>query len=231
MYYDCDNVNNLATDNLPALTFTEENMVSLLTAYKSLRDLEKLLSMIAGIDPSEGFLRDLQHMDYLIQDLSPLYDHKLDYDKQVFTIILEDNSLSISEKAHILSGSKDEYGIQGIEQVSTAFKIIMKHEAMGKSSPQHMTTFTVDNMIDLLTAYYGYSNLSAAIKLFAGTYPNHKILLGLGHLDNLLAHLSPLYNYEYDDDDIKNKKYLDILHSCYMGLQEKACLLMGETLS
>jgi len=74
------------TANSPTVPFTEECMGKLLTAYKSLRDLENLLSLIAGIDPSNGLLSNLQHMDYLIQNLSPLYDRNLDYDDDSWDI-------------------------------------------------------------------------------------------------------------------------------------------------
>ena len=41
---------------VPTITFTEEHMGNLLTANQSLRDLEKLLTMIVGIDPENGSL-------------------------------------------------------------------------------------------------------------------------------------------------------------------------------
>ena len=214
----------------PTIAFTEDSMVKLLTAYKSLRDLEKLLSMVAGIDPSNGFLSDLRHMDDLIQDLSPLYDPNSDYDEQVYTRILENDSLSIPMKAHILLGSLEENGFSDTESESSAYEFIIQNAVMKEDTMQRTSVFTVENMVDLLTAYYGYFNLSEAIKLFTGVYPNHKILLGLGHLNNLLAHLSPLYSHEYLDDDIENEKYANILQSCDMNLHEKACLLMGSTL-
>ncbi len=53
---------------VPTITFTEEHMGNLLTAYQSLRDLEKLLTIISGIDPENGILCRLRHMDRLIQD-------------------------------------------------------------------------------------------------------------------------------------------------------------------
>ena len=63
--HDNDNcsIHTTATVSSPTVPFTEESMVKLLTAYKSLRDLENLLSMIAGIDPSNGLLSNLRHMD------------------------------------------------------------------------------------------------------------------------------------------------------------------------
>ena len=53
---------------VPTITFTEEHMSNLLIAYQSLRDLEKLLTIISGIDPENGILCRLRHMDRLIQD-------------------------------------------------------------------------------------------------------------------------------------------------------------------
>lgn len=214
----------------PTISFTEDSMVKLLTAYKSLRDLEKLLSMIAGIDPSNGFLSDLRHMDDLIQDLSPLYDPNLEYDEQVYTKILENDSLSIPLKAHILLGSRRENGISDTESESSTYEFIMKSAAMPDDTMKRTSTFTVENMVDLLTAYYGYFNLSEAIDLFIGTFPSHKILFGLGHLRNLLCDLSPLYHIEYNDDELENEEFTTVLKSNDMGLLDKARLLMGSKL-
>ena len=80
----------------------------------------------------------------------------------------------------------------------------------------------------LLIAYYGYYSLSEAIELFAGSYPSHKILMGLSYLDELVAQLSPLHHSEYDEDDIENAEYITILNTNYLGLMDKALLLMGE---
>ena len=214
----------------PTISFTEDSMVKLLTAYKSLRDLEKLLSMIAGIDPSNGFLSDLRHMDDLIQDLSPLYDPNLEYDEQVYTKILENDSLSIPLKAHILLGSRRENGISDTESESSTYEFIMKSAAMPDDTMKRKSTITVKNMVDLLTAYYGYFNLSEAIDLFIGTFPSHKILFGLGHLRNLLCDLSPLYHIEYNDDELENEEFTTVLKSNDMGLLDKARLLMGSKL-
>ena len=212
----------------PTIAFTEDSMVKLLTAYKSLRDLEKLLSMIAGIDPSNGFLSDLRHMDDLIQDLSPLYDPNLEYDEQVYTKILENDSMSIPLKAHILLGSRIENGISDTESESSTYEFIIKSAAMPNDTMKRTSTFTVENMADLLTAYYGYFNLNEAITLFVGTFPNHKILCGLSHLENLLSDLSSLNNFEYDDNGIVNKQYVRLLKSKDIALMEKARLLIGD---
>ena len=79
----------------------------------------------------------------------------------------------------------------------------------------------------LLIAYYGYYSLSEAIELFAGSYPSHKILMGLSYLDELVAQLSLIHHSEYDEDDIENAKYIKILNSNDIGLSEKAQILMG----
>lgn len=215
----------------PTIAFTEDSMVKLLTAYKSLRDLEKLLSMIAGIDPSNGFLSDLRHMDDLIQDLSPLYDPNLEYDEQVYTKILENDSLSIPVKAHILLGSRIENGISNIESESSAYEFIIKNAVILEDTMQRSSVFTVENMADLLTAYYGYFNLSEAINMFVGHFPNHKILNGLGHLENLLSDLSPLYHPVHDNDEIENANYIKVLQSGEIKLIEKARLLMNSSLA
>ena len=209
------------TDDSPTITFTEDSMVKLLTAYKSLRDLENLLSMIAEIDPSDGILSKIRHMDDLIQDLSPLYDPNPDYDEQVYTKILENDSLSIPVKAHILLGSREENGISDTESESSAYEFIVKNAVMPKDTIQRTSVFTVENMADLLTAYYGYFNLSEAINLFIGYFPSHKILCGLSHLGYLLSDLCPLYH-------IENEEYTSVLKSSDIGLMEKALLLMGD---
>ena len=122
------NFNNhtTATASSPTVPFTEECMGKLLTAYRALRNLEKLLSLIAGIDPTNGLLSKLRHMDNLIQDQSPLYDRNLDYDKQIYTKILENDSLSIPAKAHILLGSRDENGIPDTWEELPFNELIMK---------------------------------------------------------------------------------------------------------
>lgn len=214
------------TVDSPTITFTEDSMVKLLTAYKSLRDLEKLLSMVAGIDPSNGFLSDLRHMDDLIQDLSPLYNPNSDYDEQVYTRILENDSLSIPMKAHILLGSLEENGFSNTESESSAYEFIIQNAVMKEDTMQRTSVFTIENMVDLLTAYYGYFNLSEAINLFVGSFPSHKILYGLSHLGDLLSDLSPLYHSEYDDE-IENEEYVKVLASRSCGIKEKAKLLMG----
>ena len=73
MTNNCNN-HTTATAGSPTVPFPEECMGKLLTAYRALRNLEKLLSLIAGIDPTNGLLSKLRHMDNLLQDLSPLYD-------------------------------------------------------------------------------------------------------------------------------------------------------------
>lgn len=213
---------------VPTITFTEEHMSNLLIAYQSLRDLEKLLTIIAGIDPENGVLCHLRHIDRLIQDLSPLFDPNLDYNQQVYTKVLENDFLSIPLKSHILLGSKEEWDFFNAEYVSSNYITDPENHPMPKTSAMHTADFTVDNMADLLTAYYGYYSLNEVIELFAGTYPSHKILKGLGFLVELVAQLSPLYNFEYDEDDIENAEYITILNTNYLGLMDKALLLMGE---
>jgi len=212
---------------VPTITFTEEHMGNLLTAYQSLRDLEKLLTIISGTDPENGILCNLRHMDNLIQDLSPLFDPSLDYDQQVYTKILVDDSLSIPLKAHILLSSKEKWDIFNAENNSSGYITDSESLPMPETASTHTANFTVDNMVDLLIAYYGYYSLSEAIELFAGSYPSHKILMGLSYLDELVAQLSPLHHSEYDEDDIENAEYVKILNSSDIGLSEKAQILMG----
>ena len=219
-------ITNQSNNAVPTLTFTEEHMSNLLTAYQSLRDLEKLLTIISGIDPENGILCNLRHMDNLIQDLSPLFDPSLDYDQQVYTKVLDDDSLSIPLKAHILLGTKEERDIFNVENASSGNITDSESLPMPETAPTHTANFTVDNMVDLLIAYYGYYSLSEVIELFAGSYPSHKILMGLSFLDELVARISPLYHFEYDEDDIENAEYVTILNSSNIGLEEKALFLM-----
>ena len=51
-------ITNQSNNTVPTITFTEEHMGNLLTAYQSLRDLEKLLTIISGIDPENGSCSD-----------------------------------------------------------------------------------------------------------------------------------------------------------------------------
>ena len=99
---------------------------------------------------------------------------------------------------------------------------------MPETASTHTANFTVDNMVDLLIAYYGYYSLSEAIELFVGSYPSHKILMGLSFLDELVARISPLYQFEYDDDDIENADFVKIISSNDIGLSEKARMLLGN---
>ena len=223
------NIISQSNNAVPTLTFTEEHMGYLLTAYQSLRDLEKLLTIISGIDPENGILCNLRHMDRLIQDLSPLFDPSLDYEQQVYTKVLDDDSLSIPIKAHILLGTKEEWESFNLEYTSSGSVTNPGSLPIPEAVSKHTADFTVDNMVDLLIAYYGYYSLSEAIELFVGSYPSHKILMGLSYLDELVAQLSPLHHSEYDEDDIENAEYTKVLNSNDIGLAEKAQVLMSKT--
>lgn len=84
---------------------------------------------------------------------------------------------------------------------------------------QRSSVFTVENITDLLTAYYGYFNLSEEIHYFVGSFPSHRILCGLCHLGDLLSDLSPLYH-------IETEEYTRVLKSSDISLIEKALLIM-----
>lgn len=227
-----NNCNNQTTANAnsPTVPFPEECMAKLLSAYKSLLDLEKLLSMIAGINPANRLLRKLRHMDNLIQDLSPLYDHNMDYDKQIYKKILENDSLTIPVKAHILLGSREENGIQDTGSELSVNELIMECVVLPEYAKRRASVFTVENMADLLIAYYASFNLTEAIGLFVGAFPEHDIIHGLGQLGSLLCILSPLYYLECDDDAIENEKFKTVIESDDKGLWDKARLLMGSEL-
>ena len=83
-------------------------------------------------------------------------------------------------------------------------------------------------MTNSFTCSYSYYSLSVAIELFAGSYPSHKIPMGLRSFDALIAQLSPLYHFEYDKDDIENAEYAKILNSSDIGLVKKAWILMSD---
>ena len=223
------NTHATVTANSPTVPFPEECMAKLLSAYKSLRDFEKLLSLIAGINPSNRLLKKLRHMNNLIQDLSPLYDRNMDYDKQIYTKILENDSLTVPVKAHILLGSREEIGIQGTGLELSVKELIMKCVVLPEYAKRRASVFTVENMADLLIAYYGF-NLTEAIGLFVGGFPEHAIIDGLGQLGSLLCILSPIYYLECDDDSIENEKFTTVLESDDIGLRDKARLLMGSEL-
>lgn len=155
-----------------------------------------------------------------------MFDPSLDYDQQIYTKVLDDDSLSIPLKAHILLGSKEEWDTFNAKNGSSGYISDSESLPMLETTSMHAADFTVDNMVDLLIAYYGYYSLSEAIELFAGSYPSHKILMGLSYLDELVAQLSPLHHSEYDEDDIENEEYIKILNSNNIGLTEKAQILM-----
>lgn len=222
-------ITSLSNNPISTITFTEEHMGSLLTAYQSLRDLEKLLTMISGIDPKNRIISCLRHTDKLIEDLSPLFDPSLDHNQQVYTKILTNDSMSIPLKSHFLLGSMEEWDNFNAEQATSGCIGDPEALTMPDSASKHTTNFTVDNMVDLLTAYYGYFIFSEVVELFAGVYSDHKILIGLSSLNELLAQLSPIHHFEYDEDDIVNAVYIKILNSNDIGIAEKAQVLMSET--
>lgn len=88
------------------VTFTENNMVDLLTAYTAYLKLEDALCAITEIDPSRGLLRDMRKLDDLLQDLSPVFDSALDYDEQEYAKIITSDYMNIREKARLLLRKK-----------------------------------------------------------------------------------------------------------------------------
>ena len=134
-------ITNQSNNAVPTIIFTEEHMGNLLIAYQSLRDLEKLLTLIAGIDPENGILCRLRHMDRLIQNLSPLFDPNLDYDQQVYTKVLVNDSLSIPLKSHILLGSKEEWNTFNAKSASSGYVVDTKTLPMPESSTMQALAF------------------------------------------------------------------------------------------
>ena len=106
----------------------------------------------------------------------------------------------------------------------------MKCTDLPEDTVQRTSVFTVENMVDLLTAYFGYFSLTEVTGLFFGEFPCHPIIDELGQLGSLLCKLSPLYDLECDDDAIENETFTTVLESNDIGLWGKARLLMGSEL-
>lgn len=95
-------LDDLNYDSIEPLPFTHKNMVDLLCVYRACTWIERFFLTVTNIIPDTKLLRDLQHVDNLLCDLSPLFDKDKDYEGQCFSRILDDTNLSIDKKAALL---------------------------------------------------------------------------------------------------------------------------------
>ena len=92
-------------------------------------------------------------------------------------------------------------------------------------------TFTVDDMINLLTAYDAYHNLLNSIEGIQGLFPG--LDLSCNTLDDLtsisavLDSVSPLYHGEdWTDDETDKSEYQQVLEDRKSNVEERALKLM-----
>ena len=69
-------------------------------------------------------------------------------------------------KAHILLGSREENGIQDTGSELSVNELIMECVVLPEYAKRRASVFTVENMADLLIAYYASFNLTEAIGLY-----------------------------------------------------------------
>jgi hypothetical protein len=100
-------------------------------------------------------------------------------------------------------------------------------ENMAKHDTELSVPFTVDNMVDLLTAIYAYESLDEVLEMFTGSYLENDIIYGLCHLKEILYNISPRYNGEIDEDATD---FYSTLKTLDLGLQDKARWMMGNNL-
>ena len=105
------NNTNISTKNTSTnltVDFMTLDIVNLLKACSSLRELETLLNILNGIERDNRILIFLRNMDSVLQDLSPLYDEDTDQDRELFNIILADDTLGFIAKARLLMGIRED---------------------------------------------------------------------------------------------------------------------------
>ena len=209
--------------------FTVEDMINLLRAYSAFKELKLLVSLVGGIDPRNGILLWFEHMEKILKDLSPLYSEGLDQENEDFTTIIEDNSLDPHFKACILLCSKRD--LERYKNQSLTSDMAAKNEEDIKNTENQdiepSVSFTVDNMVDLLTAIYAYESLDDVLEMFTGSYLENDIIYGLCYLKEILYNISPRYNGEIDDDATA---FYSTLKTLDLGLQDKARWMMGNNL-
>lgn len=93
-------------------------------------------------------------------------------------------------------------------------------------------TFTVDDMVNLLTAYDAYHNLLNSIEEIQGIFPGLDLscnaLDDLTYISAVLDSVSPLYHDEdWTDDEDDKCEYQQILEDRKGDKEERALKLMG----
>lgn len=94
-----------------------------------------------------------------------------------------------------------------------------------KELPYGPILFTLDNMVDLLTAYNAYLMLEDMLRVITEIDPSRGLLRDLRKLDDLLQDLSPVFN---PDADYYEQEYWKIIANKELNIQDKARLLMGD---
>ena len=216
-------------DQATSISFTVADMTNLLRAYIAFKDLKLLLSLVGGIDPMNGILIWFGHMEKLLKDLSPLFSKDSKQGNEDFAAIIEDTSLDLSFKARILLGSQSD--LELYKNSSLLSDMDVKNETdienMAKHDTELSVPFTVDNMVDLLTAIYAYESLDEVLEMFTGSYLENDIIYGLCHLKEILYNISPRYNGEIDD---AATDFYNTLKTLNLGLRDKARWMMGNNL-
>ena len=220
--------NNLEEAEESSVMFTAENMEKLIIAHDGLRDLERFLTMLCGIDNENKILKDLRGIDYLLKKLSTIYDGNVGSDDQEFYKALKDKEIGLHVRACLLMGTRED-----CQDYMDAAK------AQGGCNPEKeppvkdedekslAVPFTVKDMICLLRAQYAFRSLEGVLGLFAGTYPEMSFVDGLSRLCDLLENISPLYDPDYDEDAEENEEYIITMASEELSLVERAKRLMG----
>lgn len=222
------NSNNLEEAEESSVMFTVEHMEKLIIAHDGLRDLEKLLTLLCGIDNENKILKDLRGVDHLLKKLSTVYDENIDSDDQKFYKVLKDTEMSLHVRACLLMGTRE--GCQGYMDAAKAQGVSNSEEeppVKGENEKSPAVPFTVKDMLFLLKAHYAFRSLEEVLGLLAGMYPEISIIDGLSRLDDLLEHISPLYDLDCDDDEEENAEYIITMASEELSLVERAKRLMG----
>ena len=207
--------------------FMTGNMVNLLKACWSLRELERLLNMLNGIDEDNRVLTLLRKMDSVLQDLSPLYNEETYQGREMFNTILADDSLGFIIKARLMMGIREDLELYKshpeLLEEDTVDGLISLHG--DKSGP--VLSFSMENMKKLLQALYACQCLDDVLGLFNGSGLEHDIIDGLRYLYAVIEGITPLYNMDLVDSEEENKAYYEVMEDSDLGLSEKAWLLMG----
>ena len=207
--------------------FMTGHMVNLLKACWSLRELERLLNMLNGIDEDNRVLTLLRKMDSVLQDLSPLYNEETYQGREMFNTILADDSLGFIIKARLMMGIREDLELYESHPEQLEKDVVIDVTSMRRDKSGPVISFSVDNMKSLLLAFYGYRCLDDVLGLLNGSTLEHDIIDGLRDLYTVIEGITPLYDMEYDDDEEENKAYAEVMKNLDLGLSERAWRLMG----